>query len=145
MAEMLHRIWMAGSLEEVYQAITTSRGLASWWTDDALAVPEIESVAEFGFANRTVVFRMRVDALEEPRTVLWRCIGGPDEWVGTFVEWELSTTEDGRTQVDFVHGDWKEANGMYALCNTTWGHLMHHLKEYVEGMSAGPHYASAQV
>jgi uncharacterized protein YndB with AHSA1/START domain len=142
MAEILHRIRIGAPLEDVYRAITTGDGLTSWWTDDASAVPEVGSVAEFGLANRTVVFRMRVDGLEPPRRVLWRCTDGPAEWIGTYVAWELSTADDGRTQVDFVHGDWKEAAGTLALCNTTWGHLMHHLKGYLEGEVPGPHYRS---
>src|SRR5262245_53306481 len=29
---------------------------------------------------------------------------------------------------------------MYAICNSSWGELMHRLKDYVEGRNPGPHW-----
>lgn len=35
MADILHRIGIkSSSLEDVYQALTTQRGLAGWWTSN---------------------------------------------------------------------------------------------------------------
>jgi len=29
---------------------------------------------------------------------------------------------------------------MYAICNSSWGELMHRLKDYVEGRNPGPRW-----
>ena len=34
MADILHRVGIKSSLHQVYKALTTREGLATWWTDN---------------------------------------------------------------------------------------------------------------
>jgi hypothetical protein len=71
---------------------------------------------------------------------VWSCHGDLAEWVGTTLTWEL-TAGDGATIVRFQHAGWKAVDEMYAICNTSWGALMHRLKNYVESGKPDPLWA----
>ncbi len=139
MAELKHQISIDAKPEKVYTALVTQEGLRSWWTADAVTDGTIGAEAEFGFGKRSVVFRMKIEKLEPGRQVVWRCHGDEPEWNGTTLTWDLARGGDGTT-VRFTQCGWKEENEMYAICNSSWGELMHRLKDYVEGRNPGPHW-----
>ena len=138
MTDILHKISINASAEDIYNAITTAEGLKSWWAVDTEAEPRTESLALFGFFNRTVVFRMRIDELTPFKRVRWSCEGDVDEWTGTKLQFDLEPGEEGETLVSFRHGGWRSTEGDYAYCNTTWGTLMFRLKAFGEGKNPGP-------
>jgi len=137
MPNILHQIKINATPEQVYNLLVTSEGLRSWWTHDVEAEPVEGSVAVFGFNDRATVFRMRVDELVDGRRVKWTCLGDPDEWEGTEVEFHLAPDE-GMVDLHFAHRGWQSLGGDYAMCNTTWGALMHRLKAAAEGQTPGP-------
>jgi uncharacterized protein YndB with AHSA1/START domain len=141
MAEILHRITIDAGPDRVFDALTVSEGLQSWWTQDSTATPEIGSVALFKFVQGTIVFRMRVEDLIPGKKVAWSCLGDLQEWEGTRLTWELESTENGGTDLRFAHSGWNSTEGDYPRCNTTWGHLMHLLKAYAEGKPVKPHFS----
>ena len=141
MADILHRITIDAGPDRVFDALTVSEGLQSWWTQDSTATPEIGSVALFKFVQGTIVFRMRVEDLIPGKKVAWSCLGDLQEWEGTRLTWELESTENGGTDLRFAHSGWNSTEGDYPRCNTTWGHLMHLLKAYAEGKPVKPHFS----
>jgi len=141
MEDMIHEITIDASPSQVMDAITTEEGLRSWWTSDSSARPEVGSSAEFGFGNRSTVFKMSVNEIVPSEQVVWACYDGPDEWKGTVLTWSLSTQEgEQKTRLRFRHANWKSTDGDFAICNTTWGHLFVLLKQYVEGENPGPYF-----
>ncbi len=141
MAEMHHEIQIDAPPEKVYEAITTQNGLRSWWTGDSVAEPRVGSIAEFGFYNRMIVFRMRIEELTPGKRAVWACLGDHDEWKGTRLTWEISG-KDGKTFLHFTHGNWRSTSSFFASCNSTWGELMYRLKNYTEGRAPGPHWVN---
>jgi uncharacterized protein YndB with AHSA1/START domain len=115
--------------------------VCSWWTADTVAEPRTGSVAEFGFVNRATLFRMRIKELTPPARIVWECIGDQEEWKGTRLTWEISGRDAG-SLLRFQHGNWRSVSGYFATCNTTWGGLLHRLKDYVEGKNPGPRWTS---
>ncbi len=87
------------------------------------------------------MFRMRVEELVPRKRVAWLCQGDPQEWEGTQLTWDLESTESGGTDLRFAHRGWASTEGEYPRCNTTWGHLMHLLKDYAEGKPVEPHFS----
>lgn len=138
MSDILHWIRVEAPPERVFDAISTEDGLASWWTSDVEAEASEGSTAVFGFNDRAVVFRMRVDELSRPARVRWTCVGDFPEWEGTRIEFELDPGADGGTEVTFTHAGWASTEGYFRQCNTDWGRLMYHLKDYVEGRRDQP-------
>lgn len=139
MAEMKHQIAVKSSSDKVYSALTTEAGLRAWWTTDASAEEKASGKAEFGFDKRATVFRTKIEQLKPGRKVVWSCQGDNREWKGTLLTWELSP-ERGMTIVRFTHGKWKKSTELFAICNSSWGELMHRLRDYAEGKNPGPHW-----
>ncbi len=139
--ELNHRIYIAAPARWVYQAITTEDGIRSWWTTDVSMETHTGGRATFGFERHSVTFEMRIQLLEAPSVALWHCEGGnsPD-WIGTSLEFRLEPQDDGQVLLKFCHAGWKADSEHCYLCNTTWGHLLVTLKNYVERGVKNPYF-----
>ena len=132
--DMSHEIGISGNLESVYKAITTVEGLKGWWTENTEKEGE---TFRFGFNKGQYWFKFKILNNEENKSGEWECIEADeftkDDWVGTFIKFELKEGKDqGSVIVKFDHKGWKDDSQGYARCNSTWGHLMFSLKDYVE-------------
>ena len=143
MPDLLHQIDVHAHPATIYDALVTEEGLKGWWTDDTKAKPKVGAKALFGFGNGDS-FTMKITELEHGKSVRWTCLEGPPEWIGTDLSWHLGPGHDGATRIHFAHTGWASTEGSCALCNTTWGHLMQVLKDYVEGKNPGPHFSALQ-
>lgn len=139
MADMHHEVQIEAPLTKVYEAITTQEGLRSWWTKDSVVEGHEGGSAEFGFARRATLFRMRIKEFKAPKRVVWTCVGDVEEWKDTELNWDISKADKGAV-LRFTHSGWKSVAGYFATCNSTWGMLMYRLKDYVEGNNPGPYW-----
>jgi uncharacterized protein YndB with AHSA1/START domain len=137
MAEIRHRVGIQARQEAVYRALATSEGLASWWTTAVEGQSEPGSELRFFFGDSKPGAVMRVVA-QEPGRVAWRCVQGPDEWLGTEVSFDLKAS-DGETVVLFGHNGWREPTEFLAHCSTKWGQFLLGLKAGLEGGKAVPY------
>jgi uncharacterized protein YndB with AHSA1/START domain len=140
MADIHQQITIEAAPERVFEALTARDGLAGWWTDDATAADKIGEIAEFGFFNHGMVFRMRVDELAPSSRTSWTCLDGPEEWIGTQVSFDLVRRSEGTTMVRFTHSGWRAEEGMYPSATSTWAQIMPHLKRYAEGKGQDPYF-----
>ena len=138
MADILHQLSINVSPERVYEAITQQEGLANWWAQDTVAEAKIGMVAEFGFKDREVVFKMRIDLLEANKKVMWQCLGGSPEWEDTTLCFGLTRNSNG-TVVCFSHRGWKSTEGIFVICNYDWERYLSSLKSYLETGKEEPH------
>jgi len=141
MAEIVHEVNIKAPREKVFEAISTSEGVKSWWTDDALVEPKLGGKAEFGFHGRQTVFTMETTIFDRNEELTWKCLNGPGEWIGTSVTW-LLTPKDGETQVRLEHINWRKTDGDFPSVKETWGKLVKILKDHVEGRNPGPYFKS---
>lgn len=137
MADILHWIRTGAPPDRVFEGVTTEEGLASWWTDDVEAEAEEGSVAVFGFNDRAVVFRMRVDE-RAPELVRWTRLADFPEWESTRLEFRIEGSDDGGSELFFIHAGWDSTEGAFHQCNTDWGRLMYSLKDHLEGRGGVP-------
>src|ERR687897_99963 len=106
MVDILHRVGIKSSTAEVYAALTTVDGLAGWWANDTKGDgDDVGGVLAFRFGAGG--FDMKVLELDPGKRVLWEVVDGPEEWIGTHVEWDLSQADD-YAIVLFKHAGWKE-------------------------------------
>ncbi|MDB5051458.1 MAG: Activator of Hsp90 ATPase 1 family protein [Fibrobacteres bacterium] len=135
MVDIIHRIGIKSPASQVYKALTSIEGLANWWTDETLGDSRIGGRIEFVFRSETGEIKgkmaMEVKELQAEKAVRWRCVEGPDEWVGTDVTFDLSL-QDNQTIVIFGHRNWREAVEFTAHCSTKWAVFLLSLREYVE-------------
>jgi uncharacterized protein YndB with AHSA1/START domain len=139
MVDILHRIGVTASPDDVYAALTTIDGLAGWWTQDTKGDGNTGGVIEFRFANAPAPggFDMKVLEIQPAELVRWEVVTGPDEWVGTQIKFEL-TQEDGYTIVLFRHEGWKEPVEFMYHCSTKWATFLMSLKKLVETGAGEP-------
>ena len=149
MVDILHRVGATVSPAEVYAALTTTDGLAGWWTEDTKAegdAGEVGGVIRFRFAGapEPAGFDMLVRDLRPGERVLWEVVDGPEEWIGTEVVFELSREED-FTIVMFAHTGWRAAVPFMNHCSTKWATFLMSLKQLVETGSGQPAPHDVQV
>ncbi len=136
MVDILHRVGVkTANPEKVYDALTTVDGLAAWWTDDTTGSGGEGGELEFRFPNGG--FDMQVVEARPGERVAWRVVDGPEEWVGTSIDWDLR--QDGEyTIVLFSHTGWKEPVEFMHHCSTKWATFLMSLKSLVETGSGKP-------
>lgn len=132
MPDLRHAISIAASAEDVFEAVSTREGFARWWTSNV----ETEATEEgerfvFGFDEGAVQARFRVEERDPPRQLELACLGGIEDWEGTRLVFEVEPIEGG-TLVRFDHAGWTTEDWYFRQCNSTWGHLMYHLKRACE-------------
>ena len=141
MPEILHQLVIEVKPTAVFDAITTQKGLSSWWTTDVKAEPIVGSIAEFGFNSRATVFEIRIVGLDRPHFVRWHCMIGHAEWANTDLVFAM-TTHRGGTVLRFAHRGWESSDGILAQCSYDWAMYLTSLKSYLETGSGSPHDAS---
>ena len=130
MVDILHRVGVeTSSPDKVYDALTTLEGLAGWWTDDTSGSTEPGGVIQFRFPPGG--FDMEVVDQRPGESVSWKVVEGPDEWVGTTVDWRLRQ-DGGHTIVLFKHEGWREPVEFMHHCSTKWATYLMSLKSLVE-------------
>lgn len=135
MVDILHQVGIQSTASTTYDALTTLAGLRGWWTDDTTGDTEVGRVIEFRFPPGG--FDMEVLETKPGELVLWKVIDGPEEWIGTTIEWVLKQDGDWTT-VNFRHLGWKEPVDFMHHCSTKWGTYLISLKEYVETGAGAP-------
>jgi uncharacterized protein YndB with AHSA1/START domain len=137
MADILHRVGVrTPTPEKVYNALTTVEGLAGWWTDDTTGNSEVGGVLEFRFPP-VGGFDMEVTELQPSKRVSWRVVSGPEEWVGTTIDFDLRQSGD-YTIVLFAHQGWTEPGEFMHHCSTKWGSFLMSMKSLVETGAGQP-------
>jgi uncharacterized protein YndB with AHSA1/START domain len=136
MVDILHRVGVnTPSPDKVYEALTTIEGLAGWWTDDTTGTAEVGGVVQFRFPPGG--FDMEVVEQRPNESVEWKVVDGPEEWIGTTVNWQLRQDGD-YTIVMFKHQDWKEPVEFMHHCSTKWATYLMSLKSLVETGKGAP-------
>lgn len=141
MVDIIHRIGIRSSTSKVYTALSTIDGLAHWWTEEVGGDDKAGGRIEFTFRSEAGELKgqmvMEVPELNPGQNVRWRCVQGPDEWIGTFITFELSQQDD-QTIVIFSHRGWREAVEFMAHCSMKWAVFLLSLREYVETGNGKP-------
>jgi len=138
MAEIFHLFNIKSTdRAKIYSAITTQEGLASWWTVETKAIPEIGAVIEFRF-TKDYKKGMKILNLEKNKIVEWECVDADAQWLGTKIKFEI-IPKDNSTDIKFYHSNWKKVTDLYGICNYHWGLYMKSLKTFIEEGKGNPH------
>jgi uncharacterized protein YndB with AHSA1/START domain len=140
MVDILHRVGIKSSTDEVYKALTTREGLAGWWTSNTRGDGKVGGALQFRFSAGGVEiggFDMKVLELDPARRVLWQVVDGPPEWIGNKITFELKQSGD-QAIVLFKHQGWKEPVEFMHHCSTKWAIYLMSLKSLVESGQGSP-------
>jgi uncharacterized protein YndB with AHSA1/START domain len=131
MPDILHRVGIDAKPERVYETLTTLDGLRSWWVSTTAGDPRQGETIDFGFCKMKVVNAVPGKGVE------WRCVEGPDEWVGTTVRFDLDWKRD-QTFILFTHANWKEPVEFMHHCSTKWATFLLSLRDMLERSAGRP-------
>lgn len=132
-----HRITIKASPDKVFKALSTLEGLRSWYTPHVEGSAGHGKEAAFKFTGREP-FRWRFIELVPNSRVRWECVEGPGSASGTTVTFRLSDKGNGRTTLECDHEEWPDEHESLPTCNTFWGILMGHLRDYAENAKGVP-------
>ena len=142
MEEIRHRVGILAPRAEVLTKLTSIDGLATWWTRDVSGDPAVggELLFSFGGPDRSVAMEV-VEVTD--RRVTWRCVAGPDEWVGEMFTFDLEQTGD-ETVLKFTQS-WREPVDFMFHCSTKWAFFLLGLKASLEGGKGTPFPGELQI
>ena len=136
MPDILHRVGIASSADKVYRALTTLDGLSHWWIIATKGDAKAGGILHFRAGGGG--FDMQVVETKPGKLVKWKCMGGPEEWIGTELTFRLECKEE-QTFVLFRHAGWRKPVEFMHHCSTKWAIFLMSLKDWVERGQAHPH------
>lgn len=132
MPKILQEVVIEKQPKDIYNALTNAEAVKGWWTNIAKVKPEVGSIAEFGFYGGQMVFKFKIDELAEGKKVYWSVVdGGPPDWAGTNVTWDLTAVDEG-TKVLLGHHNYQTTEGSFASVSYNWAYFLTSLKSYLE-------------
>ena len=130
MPDIFHNFPIRGSANDVFEAISTPRGLNSWWSKTCDAAPARDAEYTFGFGPgydwRATASRWIPNAEFELTLT-----EADEDWRGTRIGFKLNESA-GVTGVSFHHLAWPQANEHYRVSCFCWAMYLRLLKRYVE-------------
>ncbi len=126
--------------EAVFAAVTTEEGLAGWWSTHVSAPPAaVGAVIHFTFVEG---FNpdMEITAVDQGRSVEWKCVGGHDLWADNTFRFEVEPLDGGRTRLRFWQHYARELpDDDYGTYNFNWGYYLQSLLELVTTGTGKPY------
>ena len=132
MDTIIHVVDIHASPEDVYRAVSTEGGLAGWWSTQVAAPEQVGGVVDFTFESG---FNpdMEITALEPPRHVSWRCVGGHEPWLNSNFSFAIEQLGNAHTRLVFTQGYGSPISDVeYGIYNYNWAYYLHSLKQLVE-------------
>ncbi len=129
MANITHAISTSVEMQAAISALTTLDGLSKWWTTDTTGDTRKGGIIAFRFGSGGL--DMSVERVGDSE-VIWKCVSGPEEWIGTTIEFRLQKSDDGQTALFFTHRGWADESPFHYHCSMKWASFLLSLKQYLE-------------
>lgn len=147
MSSYAKKLIIETSPEKIYQAISTEKGLTSWWTQHVELYPHIGGIATFHFGKDSYAV-MKIAKLLPNKEVVWKCVEQNflrkdtdivDEWVGTTIRFIITDTKDDHVDLFFAHEGLMPSLACYKDCESGWDYFLDSLKAYLETGTGTPY------
>ncbi len=128
-----------GTPEAVYDALTTTSGLAAWWTPVAGSGTEAGELA-FDMDAQEGPLVIDVRAARPARLVVWEVHACPflPDWDRTTILFDLGRGDSGRCELFFRHHGLTPQLDCYDMCRQGWDHFLPSLRDYVVTGTGSP-------
>ncbi|WP_272152106.1 SRPBCC family protein [Tenacibaculum aiptasiae] len=130
MSNIHHHFPINAPISEVFNIISTPKGLNIWWSKTANGNPQVGETYQLSFGPQynwaAEVSRFTLN--EEFELTI---IDADSDWKGTKVGFILNF-KDSATNVQFYHSGWKESNEHYRISCYCWAMYLRILKRYLE-------------
>jgi uncharacterized protein YndB with AHSA1/START domain len=137
MPDILHDFLIKADREAVFQAVSTPKGLDSWWTKRSVGKPERAALYELWFGPE-YDWRGRVAVYTPPDAFELEIVEAPEDWLGTRVGFRLGA-RDRSTEVRFYHTGWPKLNEHYRISCYCWAMYLRVLRRHLEHGESVPY------
>ena len=127
--------------DALFDAITTTDGLAAWW-DQVTGSGDAGGELKF-YMNFPEPLVIRVDEATRPRSVRWTVTDCPflPDWVGTHPAFTITAADGGESELGFRHHGLTPDLPCFSMCRPSWDHFiaksLRELAESGQGHPAG--------
>lgn len=137
--DIIHYFQINGSIESVFEIISTARGISQWWALEAKGHSELGALLDLNFGPG-YQWQAQVTQMMPPNEFELTLIKADPDWMDSTVSFQLTANKNG-TNTRFFHRGWKEANDHYHISSYCWAMYLRILKRYIEHGETVP-YAS---
>ena len=130
MADIYHDFPIRAPRERVYEAVSTPRGLDSWWTKRSSGHSAEGAEFELWFGPEHD-WRARVTRAVSPSEFELRMTQADPDWLGTRVGFRLDGLPDA-TRVRFYHTGWPTPNEHWRVSCYCWAMYLRVLRRHLE-------------
>ena len=139
MASIQLRVPIEADPKVVFDSVAPSEGVNAWWSNHTQGPSGLNSTMKVSFPDAPITFDFEVTEQTEDR-VMWRCLAGPPEWIGTNVSFDFQQGEDGGTSLLFTHDGWATTEESFPFIAYSWAQILPHLKRFAESGQAQPFF-----
>ena len=122
-------------MDRVYDALTTTDGLARWWATQVGGTTRIGGIVHV--PKDAGGYALQISDFQAGKFVHWKCVDGPREWIGTEVSFRLEA-EPEQTWVHFSHHGWADGAELVPHVSTKWATYLLSLKSWLERSEGRP-------
>ena len=140
MADIAMQIDVDAEAATVYRALTTSDGVAGWWTTKNQTSGTVGEVDRMRFPDAPMAWELRVDEAVPGKLLARHCVGGPPDWVGTDVRFTLEPAPGGGTRVTFDHAGFGQVDETYRIVTLGWAQMLLRLERYAASGEPAPFF-----
>lgn len=134
-----HEVQLSASPEAVFKALTTSEGIAGWWTkSNKLRSEKGEELLSLDFGK--IKKLMKVHKMDSQLELIWYVLECTlHEWLGTQITFNIAPNSAGGTLLKLEHKGLNPQLDCYESCSSGWVYFMDSLKKYVETGKGTPY------
>jgi len=143
MKTILQSVDIKSSAAAIYEALTTEKGLAGWWTETVQVEEGVGGVIDFTF-GAAFNPNMRIMALEPNERVEWTCVGGHEPWQDNTFEFRIDERAS-MCVLFFTQAYARElSDEEYGRYNFNWGFYLESLRSLVQAGRGTPYNAETE-
>jgi uncharacterized protein YndB with AHSA1/START domain len=143
MPDILHDFPIKAPRDRVFRAMSTPRGLDSWWTQRSAGEPREDAEYELGFGPE-FKWRARVARYVPDTAFELQMVDADKDWVGTRVGFRLEDRGE-TTWVRFHHAGWPDINQHYRVSCNCWAMYLRILRRNLEHGESVPYESRLDV
>ena len=140
MADIAIQIDTAADPAATWTALTTTEGVAGWWTTRNQTSGTVGEVDRMWFPDAPMAWELRVDEAVPGKVLARHCVGGPPQWIGTDVRFGLEPAPQEGTRILLDHTGFAKVDEMFRIVTLGWAQMLLRLKQYLDSGRPAPFF-----
>jgi uncharacterized protein YndB with AHSA1/START domain len=141
MADIAIQIDTTADPTATYAALTTTDGVAGWWTTRNQTNGAVGEVDRMWFPDAPMAWELRVDEAVPGKVLARHCVGGPPQWIGTDVRFALEPAPQGGTKILLDHTGFAQVDDMFRVVTLGWAQMLLQLRQYLDSGQPAPFFS----